>query len=377
MIDCTFDFEFDLECDFIASERCCDRRLSIKEIFEQENNWESDVTVSKKKLLLRGKRDPNLAECQLESDLTHQHNVNDYTSVKSVKKEVILNEFETLSIKERNFYSYKILKQDKDGDNLLFIAIILGRTQLSLHLIDLISYHSRLNIYNNLYQTALHLASLTENYKIVRRLVIAGIEIEMQDKSGNTALHLACKMGSVEVAKALVTAVTYQETKRNTYEIPYQPIPQNLNIRNSDGLTCLHIAVIQNHKEVVELLLSKEVDINVIEMKAGKTCLHIAAESGCEKMVQLILSKSRPNLSQKTFAGYTATELAHYRGHDYIVYILRCKGALAARSIETIERKPGTNQLDRLYESDDSKEGDDYYEVKEDSDKEGDLITID
>ncbi|XP_060584744.1 NF-kappa-B inhibitor alpha-like [Ruditapes philippinarum] len=334
IINSTFRFDGGLYSDWDLPDISNDQYTDNQNYSEHDwGNSKSGFTT--KKHLLREERDPNLFESRLDFDF-----INTKPSLETkclTKGEEKLCEHDASTEEETKLYTDRILKPDRDGDNLLFIAIISNKTHLSILLIDLISHYSRLKVFNKLFQTALHLAALTENAKIARRLVIAGIDVEFRDRFGNTALHIACRQGFTDVVESLVTAVTYKETQLNSYTIPYQPIPQNLDIRNSEGLTCLHLAVIHKYEKVVSLLLSKEANVDVIEMKAGKTCLHFAAESGSDKIVEIILSRSRPKLSAKTFTGYTATDLAHYRGHDRVVYLLRCKGASAARPIETIE----------------------------------------
>lgn len=46
-------------------------------------------------------------------------------------------------------------------------------------------------------QTPLHLAVITEQPQLVERLLNAGSDPCMADDSGNTALHIACKKGSL------------------------------------------------------------------------------------------------------------------------------------------------------------------------------------
>lgn len=46
-------------------------------------------------------------------------------------------------------------------------------------------------------QTALHLAVITEQPHLVDRLLKAGCDPRLADNSGNTALHIACKRGSL------------------------------------------------------------------------------------------------------------------------------------------------------------------------------------
>lgn len=46
-------------------------------------------------------------------------------------------------------------------------------------------------------QTALHLAVITEQPHLADRLLKAGADPLLADNSGNTALHIACKRGSL------------------------------------------------------------------------------------------------------------------------------------------------------------------------------------
>ena len=220
-----------------------------------------------------------------------------------------------------------IIQKDSDGDNLLFIAIILLNTSLACMLIDFAPSYKALNDVNKLFQTALHLAALTGNYTVARRLLVAGAIVDKRDFRLNTALHRAVKKGYIKVAEKLMTPVTYLEAKKNTYEIPYQKIPQNLEIFNSSGRTCLHIAARCKNKLMIDLLLRNEADINVRDLKSGKTILHYFAEDDDIEMVKFIVSKSRLELNIKTYNGVTAAELAYNKGHFAIAYLLLSTGA--------------------------------------------------
>ena len=100
---------------------------------------------------------------------------------------------------------------------------------------------------------------------------------------------------------------------------PIKKIPQDLEIRNSQGLTCLLICAYQTDVTLMELLLSKHADINAHDMKNGKTCLHIFSEVGNLDRVKFLTSLSGLNINRKTYSSFTAAELASYLGHDAIV----------------------------------------------------------
>ena len=220
-----------------------------------------------------------------------------------------------------------IVQKDSDGDNLLFIAIILLQTHLAQLLVSFAPSYEALYMVNKLRQTALHLAALTGNYIVARRLLVAGAMVDERDRHLNTPLHIAVEKGFIKVAKTLLTPVTYLETKQNWYEIPFQKIPQNLELYNVDGMTCLHIAGHKTDKSMIDLLLTNEADINAKELKSGKTLLHFFAENDNINMVKYLISKPRLNLDVTTYCGLTAADVAYSRGRFAVAYLLLSSGA--------------------------------------------------
>lgn len=115
------------------------------------------------------------------------------------------------------------------------MSIIHLLPELSLRIISLATCLECINIPNNLHQTPLHLAVATHQPFIARRLMAAGASMEAPDHCGNTALHIACREGMVDMVKLLLQPVFYKETLANMYQIPFQNVPQNLSLRNYDG----------------------------------------------------------------------------------------------------------------------------------------------
>ncbi|KAK1116797.1 hypothetical protein K0M31_018077 [Melipona bicolor] len=200
--------------------------------------------------------------------------------------------------------------QDDDGDTQLHIAIVQGFLEAAFSLIRMAPHSYFLNILNDDGQSPLHLAVLTRQPRIVRRLVLAGANPTLRNFRGNTALHLACATGDIASAKALTDPLTLVE--RNYFlpgkKIP--PLPQNLEQRNYDGEMCLHIAASSGQVEIVRLLLRLGADLEAREALAGKTALHLAVERGCRSVVAFLLQECRPCLDTQTYAGITAYQLA-------------------------------------------------------------------
>lgn len=217
---------------------------------------------------------------------------------------------------------------DSEGDNLLFLAIINGQIQLASVIIQMAPAADWLDIYNDeLRQTALHLAVLTKQVSIVRRLIVGGACLEMCDHNGDTPLHIACRQGDHETVRALLEPVRYEELQQNEYSIRYQTIPQNLEIRNSSGCTCLHVAAENGHLNVMKVLLSKGAHINNGDAKRGATVLHRAAERGDLSLTTFLLGLSDIDVDSKMYDGTTPAAIAYCRQHNEIVTILKKFGA--------------------------------------------------
>ncbi|XP_041354040.1 NF-kappa-B inhibitor epsilon-like [Gigantopelta aegis] len=220
-----------------------------------------------------------------------------------------------------------IYTQDEDGDTQLHMAIIQLSEPAAFLCISRAPSNEWLNIQNNMCQTTLHLAVITRQLKVVRRLMAAGASVDVRDTHGNTPLHIACREGHQEIVQCLLKPVFYQETLENKYEIPYQRIPQDLEFKNYDGHTCLHLAAQNLHIDVMTLLLKKGAKVNTQDGKSGRTILHYAAETGNRILLDFILKQRKVNINCVTYGGLTPVALAAGRGYGDVVAILKDQGA--------------------------------------------------
>lgn len=218
--------------------------------------------------------------------------------------------------------------KDEDGDTLLNVAILEGQLSLVMEFIKLAPGNVWLDIQNNdLWQTPLHLAVLTKQTEIARRLLVGGADFEIQDCNGDTPLHVACRLGDGKMVSTLLAPIEFNETHVNEYQIPCRNIPQNLEIRNSSGYTCLHEAALNGHLNVVKILISKGANVNTKECKCGATILHMAIDRSDYEMVVYIISRRDANVDCKLYNGTTPMLLAHYRKNMLILDKLKRAGA--------------------------------------------------
>ncbi|XP_076441608.1 NF-kappa-B inhibitor alpha-like [Babylonia areolata] len=221
----------------------------------------------------------------------------------------------------------ELFSQDEDGDSYLHMSIIHLLPDVSLKVISVAPHPDCVNIPNMLHQTPLHLAVATRQPLVVRRLMVAGSNLDAPDHCGNTPLHIACKEGLVDMAQLLLTSIQYQETLASQYPPPLQRLPQDLSLRNYEGYTCAHLALQGGHLDVLQLLLAKGANINEPDGKSGRTLLHMAADLGYLPALQLLLRQQGLQLNARTYAGLTAVTLAHGRHLNHVVDLLHHAGA--------------------------------------------------
>ncbi|KAK7104899.1 NF-kappa-B inhibitor alpha-like isoform X1 [Littorina saxatilis] len=244
----------------------------------------------------------------------------------------------------------ELFSQDEDGDTHLHMSIIHLLPDVSLKIISLAPSYDFINIPNNLHQTPLHLAVATRQLLIVRRLMAAGASLDAPDHCGNTPLHIACREGLPDMVRFLLQPVLHQETLANTYQIPYQRVPQDLSIRNYDGYTCAHVALQNGHLDILQLLLVKGANVNEPDGKSGRTLLHMAADMGYQEALCLLITQRDLNLNARTYGGLTAISLAHGRRLNDIVEWLYGNGADCSQLTEDSGESTDEEMNDFVYD---------------------------
>ena len=173
-------------------------------------------------------------------------------------------EFSDRQIEEKRTCIEKLFKPDNDGDNLLMTAIINNRADIANAILDRVPNHDYLDCQNKDGQTVLHLGVILNMIQLVRRLIAWGADVVKQDRNGNTALHLACRDGNMPAVQVITTPLCCRDIESRPYYVPYRRIPQDTEIRNYAGHTCLHVAAMNERLSHVMEYLIREIyaDIN-------------------------------------------------------------------------------------------------------------------
>ncbi|XP_047455020.1 B-cell lymphoma 3 protein homolog [Mugil cephalus] len=203
-------------------------------------------------------------------------------------------------------------RQDEDGDTALHIAVVKGELAFVSKLIQLLLLaHNGVDIYNNLRQTPLHLAVITEQTNMVEALLRAGADPAALDRNGQTALHLCCEYGQRDCLSVVLSLSSS---------------PLCLEIRNFGGLSPLHLAVLQGRQDLAKMLLEAGADINAMDFKSGQSPLMHAVESNNPDMVHFLIENGC-DVNSQSYSGNTALHSACGRGQVDTVRLLLKSGA--------------------------------------------------
>ncbi len=184
---------------------------------------------------------------------------------------------------------------------------------------------------SSVYATPLHQAVKDINEPEIRRLVLAGADVNAVDAKGRTALHLAAPVGRLSIVQFLVehganthvkdkmhkTPLVYAIEKNRVKVIMYLSKEVNrqekaqdenifilaregkteeirkffqtedINMKNDDGKTILHLACEYGQVDVVRLAIELGIDSNLRDYD-GRSALNYAKLSGNKEIIKLL-----------------------------------------------------------------------------------------
>ena len=156
--------------------------------------------------------------------------------------------------------------------------------------------------------TPLHIAAKLGRVEVIKVLFVRGADPNSRDRNSATPLHLAAESGQEEAVRLLVE------------------LGADVNARDESGRTPLHYAAMAGHFKVAALLLERGADANVSERVRGDTPLHAAVAAGHVDVARLLLERGAdPNA--RNADGFTPLHYAAERGRLEFVEILLKRGA--------------------------------------------------
>lgn len=89
----------------------------------------------------------------------------------------------------------------------------------AIQLVDFCPQREILDIQNNLGQTALHVATYVNFFKVAVELVLHGADLELVDKNGRNVFHLCAQRGHVESLEAIVRAACQSKQIKKVHQL--------------------------------------------------------------------------------------------------------------------------------------------------------------
>ncbi|XP_029281349.1 ankyrin repeat domain-containing protein 6b isoform X2 [Cottoperca gobio] len=184
-------------------------------------------------------------------------------------------------------------------------------------------------------QTALQRAAVVGNSDVINALIQEGCALDRQDKDGNTALHEVSWHGFSQSVKVLVKAGANTHAKNKAGNTALHLACQNGHAQSSKvlllggcrpdsknhaGDTCLHVAARYNHVAVIRILLGAFCSVSEKNL-AGDTPLHVAAALNHKKSVRLLLEAGADSHICNN-AGQTALEQAREHNNPEVALLL-------------------------------------------------------
>ncbi len=218
-----------------------------------------------------------------------------------------------------------------------------GHTNVVQMLLD---YGSDVEALDNEGRTSLFLACVEGHLSTVKTLLMRSASLATRTHQGISPLRAACMSGHVEVVEYLVvqpgrgdvdctdadgrtTLLALIQSNVGNSELLSLLLSNGANplVQDSEGRTCLHLAVAFGHEASLKLLLSFVPDLETID-KSGCTPLQTAVQARRPAMVGIILSSSlRVGINNQDRHGQTALSLASQQGNEEIVAELLKHGA--------------------------------------------------
>eukprot|EP01137_Pigoraptor_chileana_P002762 Opistho-2@42041 len=166
----------------------------------------------------------------------------------------------------------------------------------------------------------------------------SAVTVYARDDEGCTALHIAARLGFVEMVRTL---------------LGFGAI---INAGNHVGLSPLHLACQRNHAEVTQLLLQYQADVNIRD-NDGNTPLHVCSSNGHVECAKLLVA-AKCDINAANDRGMTPLHNASKWGYIWIVGLLMKHGALIARNkknetpIQCAQNKKVADRINELLQQD-------------------------
>ena len=220
---------------------------------------------------------------------------------------------------------------DIEGYSPLMLLIKMNVTWMSIIQFLILQCKCDLFIRNTRGETALHLACVTGNLEVVQTVLETSFDPTIEDISGNTPLQLACMHKHEDIVKLLLEADVYEWSSllcvlplvRGEEKMVFDLVAaMEMKYNDDDGNTFLHYACLKGDVNLVRLILksSKKNSLNSTNV-SGDTPFHLACKSDKSLLVTLLLG-AQCSVELQNKAGDTPLHIASKRGNIFAAEML-------------------------------------------------------
>ncbi|XP_067128352.1 E3 ubiquitin-protein ligase MIB1 [Centruroides vittatus] len=197
--------------------------------------------------------------------------------------------------------------EDKDGDRAVHHAAF-GDEPVVMEL--LARANADLNARNKRRQTPLHIAVNKGHVGVVRILLELGCHPSLQDSEGDTPLH---------------DAISKKRDDMLTLLLDHNA---DITFTNNNGFNALHHAALRGNPSAMRILLTKLPRPWIVDEKKddGYTALHLAALNNHVEVAELLVHQGKSNMDLQNVNLQTPLHLAVERQHTQIVRLLVREG---------------------------------------------------
>ena len=197
-------------------------------------------------------------------------------------------------------------------------------------------------------KTALMMASYKNNVDIIKLLIEKGASVDAKNNRGDTVLHIAAYMGYDNLVKLFLEyASIVDHINDQTFSTKYTALHfatfkghidimrlliqsggAFMNLLDHQGNNCLMLAILQQHIDVMNMLIDEHIDVIKINHQdnQGNSALHVAVERTCFECMHILILKGQIDMELTNKKGETSLFTAIKIGNVEMVKALLLYG---------------------------------------------------